>query len=74
MFGPRPDMFDRVQICLARYWICSVRIDPLGKMSTSHVSLLGILSNLIQGLTGTLGTTYSKDRTCIEGYKRSSQE
>jgi hypothetical protein len=43
-------------------------------MSTSHASLLGILSNLIQRLTSTLGTTYSKDRTCIEGYKSRSQE
>jgi hypothetical protein len=51
-----------------------VRTDPLGKMSISHVSLLGILSNLIQRLTSTLGTTYSKDITCIEGYKRRPQE
>jgi hypothetical protein len=65
-------MSNLVRTCLARGWICLVRADPLRKMSTNHVSVLGILSNLTQRLTSTLGTTYSKDRTCIEGYKSRS--
>jgi hypothetical protein len=69
-----PDMSGLVRTCLARDQICPVRIDPLGKLSTSHVSFLGILSNLKQRLTSTLGTTYSRNRTCIEGYMRRSQE
>jgi hypothetical protein len=64
MFGPRAGYV----------WSGPVRTDPLDKMSPSHVSLLGILSNLIQRLTSTLGSTYSKDRACIEGYKSRSQE
>jgi hypothetical protein len=63
-----------VRTCPARDRICPVRTNPLGKMPTSHVSRLGILSNLIQGLTSTLGMTYSNNRTCIVGYKSRSQE
>jgi hypothetical protein len=69
-----PDMSDPgagyvgpARTCLARDQICPVRTYPLSKTSTNHVFLLGFLSNLIQRLTSTLGTTYSKDKTCIVG-------
>jgi hypothetical protein len=62
------------RICPARGRICPIRTDPLRKMSTKHVFLLGFLSNLVQRLTSTLGTTYSKENTSIEGYKSRSQD
>jgi hypothetical protein len=59
---------------LARGRICPVRTDPLGKMSINHVLLVETLSNLTQGYSSTLGTTYSRIANCIIGYKSRSQK
>jgi hypothetical protein len=63
-----------VQTCPARGRICTVRIDPLDKMSINHVLLIETLSNLTQGYSSTLGTTYSRIATCIVGYKSRLQK
>jgi hypothetical protein len=55
-------------------WICPVRTDPLGKMSINHVLLVETLSNLTQGYSSTLGTTYSRIMTCIVGYESRLQK
>jgi hypothetical protein len=67
-------MSSLVRIYLAIGWICSVRIDPLGKMMINHVLLIETLSNLTQGYSSTLGTTYSRIMTCIVGYKSRSEK
>jgi hypothetical protein len=63
-----------VQICPAIGWICLIRTDPLGKISINHVLLVETLSNLIEGYSSTLGTTYSRIMTCIAGYESRSQK
>jgi hypothetical protein len=55
-------------------WTYPARIDPLGKMSINHVLLVEILTNLTQGYSSTLGTTYLRITTCIVGYKSRSQK
>jgi hypothetical protein len=55
-------------------WTYPARIDPLGKMSINHVLLVEILTNLTQGYSSTLGTTYLRIITCIVGYKSRSQK
>jgi hypothetical protein len=50
------------------------RTDPLDKILINHVLLIENLSNLIQGYTSTLGTTYSRIMTCIVGYESRSQK
>jgi hypothetical protein len=54
--------------------ICSVRIDPLGKMSINNILLVENLSNLTQEYSSTLGTTYSRIVTCIVRYESRSQK
>jgi hypothetical protein len=44
------------------------------KMSINHVLLVETLSNLTQGYSNTLGTTYSRIMTCIVGYDSRSQK
>jgi hypothetical protein len=63
-----------VRTCPAIGWICLVKTDPLGKMSINHVLLIETLSNLTQGYSSTLGTTYSRIMTCIVGYESISQK
>jgi hypothetical protein len=63
-----------VRTCPAIGQICSVRTDPLGKTLINHILLIETLSNLTQGYSSTLGTTYSKIMTCIVGYKSRSQK
>jgi hypothetical protein len=63
-----------VSSCLAIDQICPIRIDPLGKMLINHVLLVETLSNLTQGYSSTLGTTYSMIMTCIVGYESRSQK
>jgi hypothetical protein len=58
-----------VQTYPAIGWICLVRTDPLGKILINHVFLIETLSNLTQGYSSTLGTTYSRIKTCIVGYR-----
>jgi hypothetical protein len=53
---------------------CLVRTDPLGKMSINYVLLIETLTNLTQGYSSTIGTTYSRITTCIVGYKSRSQK
>jgi hypothetical protein len=48
--------------------------DPLGKMSINHVLLVETLSNLTQGYSSTIGTTYSRIMTWIVGYESRSQK
>jgi hypothetical protein len=67
-------MSDLVQKCPAIGRICPVRIDPLGKMLINYVLLVETLSNLTQGYSNTLGTTYSRIMTCIVGYESRSQK
>jgi hypothetical protein len=55
-------------------WICSVRTDPLGKILINHVLLIETLSNLTQGYSNTLGTTYLRIMTYIVGYESRSQK
>jgi hypothetical protein len=43
-------------------------------MSINHVLLIETLSNLIQGYSSTVGTTYSRIMTCIIGSKSRSQK
>jgi hypothetical protein len=43
-------------------------------MSINHVLLVQTLTNLTQGYSGTLGTTYSRITTCIVGYNSRSQK
>jgi hypothetical protein len=43
-------------------------------LSRTHGSILGNLPNLAQMTTSTIGTTYLKDRTGIDGYKSRSQK
>jgi hypothetical protein len=62
------------QICPALGRICPVRTDPLSKMSTNHVFFLGFLTTLVQSETSTLGTTYPKEKTCIEGLRSRLQD
>jgi hypothetical protein len=54
--------------------ICLVRTDPLRKMSINHVLLIETLSNLTQGYSSTLGTTFSRIMACIVGYESRSQK
>jgi hypothetical protein len=67
-------MSDLVWTCPGTYRICPVRTDPLGKMLSNHVLLIETLSNLTQGYSSTLGTTYSRIMTYIVGYKSRSQK
>jgi hypothetical protein len=62
-----------VWTCLATGRICPVRTDPLVKILINHVLLIETLSNLTQGYSSTLGTTYSRIMTWIVGYKSKSQ-
>jgi hypothetical protein len=48
MSGLGPDMFSLVRTCPATCWICSVKIDPLGKILINHILLIETLSNLTQ--------------------------
>jgi hypothetical protein len=43
-------------------------------MSFNHVLLIETLSNLTQGYSSTLGTTYSRIMTCIVGDESRSQK
>jgi hypothetical protein len=61
-----------VRTCLTIGRIYPVRTDPLGKMSSNHVLLIETLSNMTQGYSSTLGTTYLRIMTCIVGYKSRS--
>jgi hypothetical protein len=70
----RLDMSGLAQTCPAIGRICSVRTDPLGKMTINHVLLIETLSILTQGYYSTLGTTYSRIMTCIIGYNSGSQK
>jgi hypothetical protein len=63
-----------VPTCPARGRICLVRTDPLDKILINHVLLVETLSNLTQGYSSTLGTTYSRITTCINGHKSRSQK
>jgi hypothetical protein len=63
-----------VRTCPAIGRICPVRTDPLGKMSINYVLLVETLSNLTQGYSSTLGTTYLRIMTCIIGYESRSQK
>jgi hypothetical protein len=63
-----------VRTCSAIGRICPLRIDPLGKMSINHILLVETLSNLTQGYSSTLGTTYLRIMTCIVGYKSRSRK
>jgi hypothetical protein len=63
-----------VRTCPHRGQICPARTDPLGKMLINHVLLVETLSNMTQGYSSTLGTTYSRITTCIVGYKSRSQK
>jgi hypothetical protein len=65
-------MSDLVRTFLGIGRICPVRIDSLDKMSINHILLIETLSNLTQGYSSTLGTTYSRIMTCIIGYKSRS--
>jgi hypothetical protein len=67
-------MSDPIQTCPAISRICPARTDPLGKMSINHVLLVETQSNLTQGYSSTLGTTYSRIMTCIVGYESRSQK
>jgi hypothetical protein len=67
-------MSNLVRTCPAIGRICLVRTDPLGKMSINHVLLIETLSNLTQGYSSTLGTTYSRIMTYIIEYKSRSQK
>jgi hypothetical protein len=63
-----------VRTCLAIGRICLVMTDPLGKLLINHVLLIETLSNLTQGYSSTLGTTYSRIMTCIVGHESRSQK
>jgi hypothetical protein len=67
-------MFGLVQICPAIGRICPVRTDPLGKILINHILLIETLSNLTQGYSSTLGTTYSRIMTYIVGYESRPQK
>jgi hypothetical protein len=63
-----------VQTCSTIGRICLVRTNPLGKMTINHVLLIETLSNMTQGYSSTLRTTYSRIMTCIVGYESRSQK
>jgi hypothetical protein len=74
MSGPWTGYVRPVRTCLAIDRICLVRTDPLGKMLINHILLVETLSNLTQGYSSTLETTYSRIMTCIVGYESRSQK
>jgi hypothetical protein len=67
-------MSDLILTCPAIGRICLTMTYPLGKISINHVLLVESLSNLTQGYSSTLGTTYSRIMTCIVGYESISQK
>jgi hypothetical protein len=70
----KPDMSGSDRTCPVRDWICLVLGDFASENVYNHGSVVGVSRNLAQMTTSTLGTTYSKDRTCIEGLTSRSQD